>query len=102
MNCKTYESTRDIWKINLFKKEAESMEETSVLTGFAKLEATMVRVISEKPARIRNMGEKRFRQLVLEILLKMGIKQQANGYPWMKNQGWASRLEVVYKRVTEC
>lgn len=88
--------------INLFKKEAESTEDTSVLTGFVKMEATVLTAISEKPARIRNTGERRFRQLVLEILPKMGIKQQANGYRGMKSQGWASRLEMVYKRVTEC
>lgn len=73
-----------------------------MFTGFVKMEATVVRVISEKPARIRNTGEIRFNQLVLGILLKMGIKQQANDYPGMKSQGWASRLEMVYKRVTEC
>lgn len=43
------------------------MEDTSVLIGFVKLEATVLRAISEKVARIRNTGERRFRQLVLKF-----------------------------------
>lgn len=104
MNGKTHKSLKYQGRLEdkPFQEEAESEEDTGVLTGSVEMEATVVRAISEKPAGERNIGERRFRQLVLEILLKMGIKQQANGYPGVKSQGWASRLEMVCKRVTEC